>query len=142
MEPSDTSQMNPRTSSTCNEPAARLHGFHLGAHVLFEIGERAERERRRVPRLPRELTGELVVDDRAESAFGVGDDEHRTGAEQALRQHERSQDIVGHHRAGVAQHVRIAFLETERRQRVDPGVHTREDRHVALSGLRGQAPRA
>ena len=48
------------------------------------------------------------------------DPEHVRGQRQA------AQDVVGDASAGVAQHDRVAELETEHGQHVDPSVHARE----------------
>ena len=48
-------------------------------------------------------------------------------AEQVRRQHERAEDVVRDTSAGVAEDFRVAGLEAEHRQRLNPRVHAGED---------------
>ena len=60
-------------------------------------------------------------------ALGVGDDHRAVDAEEVRREHERAQHVVGHTGAGVAQDLRVARLQPEHRQRLDPRVHAGQD---------------
>jgi hypothetical protein len=60
--------------------------------------------------------------------------DHFLGAEAALRQHERTNDIIGHNSAGVANDVSIAMGKPEHLENVHTTVHTSDNRQVSLGG--------
>jgi hypothetical protein len=60
-------------------------------------------------------------------AIGVRDHHQAVDAEQVRRDHERRQDLVGDARAGIAKDLRVARLEPEHRERVDPRVDAGQD---------------
>src|SRR5207237_1848461 len=62
-----------------------------------------------------------------EPAPGVVDQQDGPGAEVALGEHERSDDVLGHDPAGVAEDVGVAGGEVEDADGVDPGVHAGDD---------------
>ena len=68
-------------------------------------------------------------------AIGVRDHHQALDAEQVPREHERRQDVVGDARAGVAEDLRVAGLEPEHRERVDPRVDAGQHGEAA-----GRAP--
>jgi hypothetical protein len=63
-------------------------------------------------------------------AVRVVDEDDLLGAEQALGDRQRADLVVGDHAAGVADDVRIALVEPQDAQRVDPGVHAGHDRDL------------
>jgi hypothetical protein len=48
-------------------------------------------------------------------------------AQQALRNGERTYDIIGYHAASIADHVGIAFFQSQQATRLDTRIHTRND---------------
>jgi len=104
--------------------------------VLVDVVERPERERRRHTCLGQQLAGELIVVHRAQAAVGVGQDRHRTGLEETLREHERAQRVVTRLGSGVAQDVGVAQLQAEGVLRVDAGVHARDDHEMTPGNCR------
>ena len=63
-------------------------------------------------------------------AVGVMDQQDLAGAELALADGQRADHVVGDHPARVSQHVRLADLEPEQAEDVDPRVHAGHDRQV------------
>ena len=57
-----------------------------------------------------DLLAEVVVGEGEHAAVGVVDEDDLLGAEQALRDRQRADLVVGDDAAGVADHVRVAFL--------------------------------
>ena len=74
---------------------------------------------------------QLLVGDSGESALRVLHDDDGVDAEHVARERQAAQHVVGHPPACVADHVRLAELQTERREHVDAGVHARDHREVA-----------
>ena len=62
------------------------------------------------------------------------DQDHFLRAETPLRKYERSDDIVGHHTAGIANDVGVAVGESEHLENVHAAVHARHDGQMALWG--------
>ena len=75
-----------------------------------------------------ELGPEPVVGHELHPAVGVVDQDDLVGAESPLRDRERADHVIGDHSAGVSKHVRLAPLQPERREDVEPGIHARDDR--------------
>jgi hypothetical protein len=67
------------------------------------------------------------------------DQDDLPGAEQPLADGERADLVVGHHSAGVPDHVRLAFVQAKDRVHVEPGIHARD--HGGALG-RGERKRA
>ena len=53
-----------------------------------------------------------------------------TRAEQTLREHERTQHVVGREAAGIAQDMGLARIQSEDAKRIDARVHAGHDRNV------------
>ena len=66
------------------------------------------------------------------AAAGVVDQHHRPGAEEALGQHQRADDVVGDDAAGVAEDMGVTRLEPEQPDGVDAGVHAGHDGDAEL----------
>ena len=73
------------------------------------------------------------------------DEDDLLGSQETLRNGQRSNRIVSDDAAGVADHVCIALFETEHARRIEPSIHTsdnrdllgRRHRQVALREARG-----
>ena len=77
---------------------------------------------------------EIVLFYVVQSAVGVMYQDHFLGAEAPLRQHERTNDIIGHNSTGVANDVSIAMGKPEHLENVHTTVHTSDNRQVTLGG--------
>src|SRR5689334_913248 len=104
------------------------------AHVALEVGERFQGERRPEPGVGLDLGLDLVVAERQHAAAGVVDEDDLGRPEQALGDGQGPDDVVGHHSAGVADHVRVALGEPEDAVGVEAGVHAGD--HGAVLGGR------
>lgn len=60
--------------------------------------------------------------------------DHFLGAEAPLRQHERTNDIIGDNSAGVTNDVSIAMGKPEHLEDIHPTVHAGDNRQVTLGG--------
>ena len=78
---------------------------------------------------------ELVLAPGDHPAIGVRDHHQALDVEQVPRDHERRQDVVGDARAGIADDLRVAGLEPQHRERVDPRVDAGQHREPT-----GRAP--
>ena len=88
------------------------------------------------------LRAELVVARRDHAAIGVRDHHQALDAEEVPRDDERRQDVVGDTRACVADDLRVAGLEPEHRERIEPrvdaGQHCEAARRTPVGGRRGE----
>src|SRR4051794_3530679 len=115
-------------------------------HVLLEVVERLRGPVRLDAGVLLDLALEVVVAEGEHPAVGVVDEDDLLGAEQPLRDREGADLVVGHDPAGVADHVRVAQLQTEDRIRVHARVHAchdgdlpgRRQRKVALVEALGE----
>ena len=73
---------------------------------------------------------ELVVGERQHAAVGVVDEDDLLGPEQALRDRQRPDLVVGDDTTGVADHVGVALVKAEGAVDVEPCVHAGHDRHL------------
>ena len=94
------SSMRAMDSRTSSSRSANASGAHCGL----------------IAGLVLDLSAELVVGEREHAAVGVVDEDDLLGPEQALRDRQRADLVVGHDAAGVADHVRVALLEAEQRR--------------------------
>src|SRR5690606_7888286 len=106
----------------------RPHPGDRRPHRGVEVVEAAEGERRPLAGLGLDLVGQRLVVEAVQAAVGVVDDEHLAGAELALRQRERPQDVVGDDAAGVADEVHLAERQAQGGEQVEAGVHAGHDR--------------
>src|SRR5215210_4393511 len=102
---------------------ARLDARHGLAHVFFEIRESFERELRLDADLSLYLALHLVVFKGEHPAVGVVDQDDLARAQQALRYDERPDLVVRNDASRVAYDVRVALLETEHPENVQPRIH-------------------
>jgi hypothetical protein len=109
---------------------ARLDPRDRLADVGVGVVERLERERRTNAALARDRGLHLVVVEREHPAIGVMDEDDLLGAEEALRDDEGSDGVVGDDATRIADHVRVALLETEDPRRVETGIHAGEHRDL------------
>ena len=133
----------PKTREAIDEVGAWLAARSQAADAAGrDVVERAGdvEARQRLAHAPdavaRHRAGDLVVA-AVGPAVRVGDQHDGGGPGQLARRRERLQHVVGHHRARVADHVRVAELQPQRAQRVQPRVHAAHDRHPAC-GHRGR----
>ncbi len=131
-----------------HEPAHRLavgheraaaHAQDRLAHVRVEVGERLDRPRRRDARRLLQLGAKPVVAECLHAAVGVMDQHHLARAQAALRDSQRADHIVGDHPTRIAQHVRLAVAQAQRREHVQARVHARHHRQPP-AGLDIQMP--
>src|SRR5689334_5784819 len=109
------------------------------AHVAVQVGEGLERERRPDAGVRLDLGLYLVVMEGEHAAAGVVDEDDLGRPEQPLGDGQGPDDVVGHHPAGVADHVRVALGEPEYAVGVEPGVHA-GDHGAVLGGRQRQVP--
>ena len=98
--------------------------------VGVDVLERLDRKGRSHPGRRLQLGAEAVVGDQLQAAVGVVDEHDLLGPEAALRDRERADHVVGDHAARVPEHVRLAVVEPQRREDVEPAVHARDDREA------------
>ena len=72
-----------------------------------------------------------VLGEGLQAAAGVVDEDDAAGAERALADGQRADDVVGDHAARVADGVAVAEFEAERVVQVEPGVHAGDDGDAA-----------
>jgi hypothetical protein len=118
---------------------ARLDAGDGLADVGVEVGEGLGRPGRLDPGLGLDGALELVVGERQHAAVGVVDEDDLGGAEQPLADGQGPDLIVGHHAAGVADHVRLAVAQAEDGVDVEPGVHAGDDGQVRRRRQRQRA---
>jgi hypothetical protein len=93
----------------------------------LRLRERLECEVRADPRVLEDLVSQLLVAERRHATVRVVKKDDLIGVHQSLRDHEAANGVLGRHPSGVADHVRIALLETEHLCWVESGVHAGED---------------
>ena len=64
------------------------------------------------------------------------DEDDLARAQKTLGDGERADLVVGYDPAGVADHVRVALLETEHPVDVEPSIHAGHHRHTLCRGAR------
>ena len=89
----------------------------------------------RWPDLRLQLVPEVLGDD-SQAAAGVVDEDDAAGAQRALADGQRADDVVGDHAARVADGVAVAELQAERGVQVEAGVHAGDDGDAAAPGGR------
>ena len=97
-----------RTSSSRSENASAAHS---GSTPVFSSRTRLE----------------VRVVERQHAAARVVDEDDLLGAEQVLGDREGADLVVGHHAAGVADHVGVALGQPEDPVRVEAGIHAGQD---------------
>ncbi len=106
--------------------------------ALANIGVRIREAFQGPPRLDTALGLELGLEgslvDRLQAAIRVVDQQDLACAEQALREHQRANDVVGDDAAGIADDVRVAVGEAQHLEDVHAAVHTSNDRQPAARG--------
>ena len=120
-----------------DDERAELEPLDALADVGVRVGERLERPPRPDAGLVLDLRLEPILVDRLQPAVGVVHQDDLACAEEALRQHQRADDVVGHHATGVADDVRIAVGQPQHLEDVHAAVHACHDRQLAP---RGAAP--
>src|SRR3989441_549604 len=97
------------------------------AHVLLQVRERLEPERRPDAGVLLDLGADLVVLERQHAAVAVVDQDDFLGAQQPLRDRQRTDRVHGGGPARVAEDMGVAFPESQDLADVQPGVHAGED---------------
>ena len=98
--------------------------------VLVEIGERLQGEARLDAGVVLDLALHGVVGEREHPAVGVVDQDDLVRAEQALRDGQRPEGVVGDDPARVTDHVSLARPQPEDAVDVEAGVHACHHRHL------------
>jgi hypothetical protein len=109
-------------------------------HVGIEVGEGLEGKGRPDAGLLLDLCLQIVIAEAEHPAAGVVDQHHLAGAENALGDDQRADDVIGGDAARVADEVGIPGLQPEDGGKVDPPVHAADHGDVPGRDLRCREP--
>ena len=121
---------------------ARLDAFDRLPDVDLEIAERLRVPSRFDAGLLVQLTVKRFVAERDHAAVRVVDQDDLGRAEEPLRDCQRADRVVGRDTAGVADHMRLAFMQPEQPVHVQSSVHGYASTATCFAGGSGRSPRS
>ncbi len=117
------------------DEGACLDARHRLPHVLVEVAERFQRERRTDAGIGHDRVLHGIVAEGQHAAVRVVDEDDGGRAQQPLRDRQRADRIVRHDATRVADHVRVAFPDSQQLVGVETCVHAG---HYGQPQARGQ----
>lgn len=115
------------------DPRVRFHALHLLAHIFSQIVEAIEIRRLTGigAHFSSKVCSQLVFFYLQQAAVGVIDDDEFLSVEKMMRNDQRAQSVVRGNAAGIADHVRIARLQSEAALEKNAGIHAGEHSYAA-----------